>query len=188
MINWLLHPIQRIVRVLSFQTLHDVKTSLGRIELRQVKELTSDCINDYEFKVFSQFGEDGIIQYLLSKVDIKNKTFVEFGVENYTESNTRFLLVNDYWAGLAIDSSEKNINYIKSDPIYHKHTLTAKKAFITRKNIDSLIADEFESKEIGLLSVDSEDFALPSFVCPSKMEMTEIIKEGLIAHAAEVLE
>ena len=32
------------------------------------------------FKVFSQCDEDGIIQYLISKIPIKNKTFVEFGV------------------------------------------------------------------------------------------------------------
>ena len=36
--------------------------------------------------------------------------------------------------------------------------------------------------------VDGEDFALPTFVCPSKVEMTEIIRQGLKDHAAEVLE
>src|SRR5436309_10886871 len=48
---------------------------------------------DAEFKVFSQFGEDGIIQYLLSRVDTPDRTFVEIGVEDYGEANTRFLLV-----------------------------------------------------------------------------------------------
>ena len=28
-------------------------------------------INDYEFKVFSQFGEDGIINFLIEKLKIK---------------------------------------------------------------------------------------------------------------------
>lgn len=39
----------------------------------------------------------------------------------------------------------------------------------------------------GLLEVDSEDFALSTFVCPSKMEMTEIIKSGLKIYAEQHL-
>ncbi|MGA8165504.1 MAG: Na(+)-translocating NADH-quinone reductase subunit A [Waddliaceae bacterium] len=55
--------------------------------------------------------------------------------------------------------------------------------------VKSLIAEDYDLAEaLGLLEVDSEDFALPAFVCPSKMEMIEIVKQGLKAHAAEVLE
>ena len=54
-------------------------------------------IKEAEFKVFSQWGDDGIIQYLTSKIEISKKIFIEFGVENYTESNTRFLLINNNW-------------------------------------------------------------------------------------------
>ena len=81
-------------------------------------------IPNVEFKVFSQFGEDGVIQYLINNIDIDNKTFIEFGVENYTESNTRFLLLNDNWKGLVIDSNKEYIDFIKSDSIYWKHELT----------------------------------------------------------------
>lgn len=44
----------------------------------------------------------------------------------------------------------------------------------------AVMAEDFDLAEaLGLLEVDSEDFALPTFVCPSKMEMTDIIKKGL---------
>src|SRR6202140_4386276 len=52
------------------------------------------------FKVFSQWDEDGIIQYLINKIPIENRTFIEFGGENYEESTTRFLLLNNHWQGL----------------------------------------------------------------------------------------
>ena len=94
-----------------------IQEALGRIELRQIVESTRD-INESEFRVFSQWGEDGIIQYLLRHVKIPRKIFVEFGVENYVESNTRFLITNDYWSGLVIDGSEENVSYIKNDVIY----------------------------------------------------------------------
>lgn len=48
----------------------------------------------------------------------------------------------------------------------------------------AVMAEDFELAEtLGLLEVDSEDFALPTFVCPSKMEMTDIIKKGLKQYA-----
>ncbi len=76
---------------------------------------------DAEFKVFSQWGEDGIIQYLISKIPIPNKLFVEFGVENYSEANTRFLLVNNNWSGLVMDSNQDNINQIKRLDLYWRY-------------------------------------------------------------------
>jgi hypothetical protein len=53
-------------------------------------------------RVFSQFGDDGIIQYIISRLDLPNaeRRFVEFGVENYREANTHFLLLNDNWSVL----------------------------------------------------------------------------------------
>src|ERR1044072_2369753 len=74
------------------QRLHYVQEALGRIEGRQLSNINSDNLNDYEFRVFSQWGEDGIIQHLIRSIDIPTKYFVEFGVQDYRESNTRFLL------------------------------------------------------------------------------------------------
>ena len=48
-----------------------------------------------EFSAFSQWGDDGIIQYLIHLLDIKEQSFIEFGVGNYLEANTRFLLMNN---------------------------------------------------------------------------------------------
>lgn len=55
--------------------------------------------------------------------------------------------------------------------------------------VKAVMAEDFDLAEtLGLLEVDSEDFALPTFVCPSKMEMTAIIQRGLKQYAAEVLQ
>jgi hypothetical protein len=104
--------------------------------------------------VFSQFGDDGIIQYLINHLPIKNKTFIEFGVENYKESNTRFLLVNNYWSGFVIDGSADNVNQIKKDKTYCYYDLRAKCNFITRENINELMLESGFNSEIGLLSID----------------------------------
>jgi len=111
-------------------------------------------IHDAEFKVFSQWGDDGIIQYLINYLNLPNTTFVEFGVEDYKESNTRFLLMNNNWSGLVLDGSSANINAIKNSAVYWKYDLQATHAFITVKNINTLISDAGFSGEIGLLHID----------------------------------
>src|SRR5437763_17152668 len=85
-------------------------------------------LREAEFKVFSHFGDDGIIQYLIHRLAPLPDSFVEFGVENYRESNTRFLLLNNNWRGLVMDSDAASIDHIQHDEIYWRHTLTARRA------------------------------------------------------------
>lgn len=131
-----------------------MQEALGRIEGRQLRDIPAADIHGSEFRVFSQWGEDGILQHLLRNVAVSRNIFVEFGVQNYTESNTRYLLVNNNWAGLVIDGSSENIDYIKRDEIYWRYNLKAECAFITKDNINDLIRRNGVSGEIGLLSVD----------------------------------
>jgi len=134
--------------------LQKIQQALGRIESRQLDIHSSNDFQKYEYQVYSQWGEDGLIQHLISKIVIDNPIFVEFGVERYTESNTRFLLINNNWSGLVIDGSDKNIQHIKNDPIYWKHNLKAECAFIDKDNINSLIQKNGISGDIGILSID----------------------------------
>jgi len=130
-----------------------MQEALGRIESRQVSVMASTPTKA-EFRVFSQWGEDGIIQYLIDRVPIERQIFVEFGVENYVESNTRFLLTNNHWSGLVIDGSQHNIDYIKRDVIYWAANLKALCEFITKDNINSLLRRNGIVGDIGILSID----------------------------------
>jgi len=107
-----------------------------------------------EFKVFSQWGDDGIIQFLVHYLEIQPQTFVEFGVENYREANTRFLLLNNNWRGLVLDGAEKNVAQIRQDRIYWQHDLQAQAAFVTAENINELLKTNGFEGELGLLHID----------------------------------
>ena len=131
-----------------------VQEALGRVENRQLAALNLPGIRANEFRVFSQWGEDGIIQHLVRELGLGRDVFIEFGVQNYLESSTRFLLCNDNWAGLVIDGSEEHIQFIKSDPIYWRYNIKAECSFITAENINGIISRNGISGEIGLLSVD----------------------------------
>ena len=134
--------------------LDEIKFQNGSILLEQSYRKNSSNILDHEFKVYSQWGEDGIISYLINNLDLKNNFFIEFGVENYLESNTRFLLKKFNWSGLIMDSSPKNIEYIKKDGIYWKHDITALCKFISINNINEIFLENLVDKNIGLLSID----------------------------------
>jgi len=112
------------------------------------------CLDRAEFCAFSQWGEDGIIDWLIERLPEIPNSFVEFGVENYRESNTRLLLQLRNWRGLVMDGSSANIRDIQSQDIYWRYGLTAKCAFIDKDNINDLLVEEGFRGQIGLLSVD----------------------------------
>jgi hypothetical protein len=145
--------IKSLERVVTYES--DIqKMLLGKILIeKMLSKGVLDNIQESEFKVFSQWGDDGIIQYIINNIDIPNKTFVEFGVENYTEANTRFLLTNNNWSGLIIDSSKEAMEQVRDSGLYPRYDLTAIQAFVDTENINDLIATRFKG-EIGLLHID----------------------------------
>jgi hypothetical protein len=150
--------IKRIYRKIYAKLNFDVQKNLilnaAILANENNKKEIIDNFDEVEFQVFSQRGEDGILQFIINRISIPNKIFIEFGVEDYTESNTRYLLVAKNWSGLVIDGSKSNINYIKEDFIYWKYDIRAVASFITTENINDLIENYTTEKDIGLLSID----------------------------------
>lgn len=137
--------------------LSDMMVLQGRaLAIANQQRTNIKSLHDVEFKVFSQFGEDGIIQYLIKETNISEEesVFIEFGVESYLESNTRFLLINNNWRGLVFDGSERNLESIKRQDFYWRNDLTAVHAWIDCDNINQLINNAGFSGDIGLLSID----------------------------------
>ncbi len=126
---------------------------MGKLLTNQQALINSDNIQDYEFKVFSQFGDDGIIQHLIRQVPIKNQTFIEFGVGDYSESNTKFLLWNNNWSGYVLDGSAKNIARLRASRWLWLYDLRSEARFIDKNNINGLLK-KANFKDVGLLHID----------------------------------
>ncbi len=137
---------RRMTDAMMLQAKAEVRYVQGLGELKNLWES--------EFKVFSQRGEDGIIQYLIHKLGVREKRFVEFGVENYRESNTRFLLMNDRWQGLVLDGSEEHMNTLRRDGLPWIYDLRYETAFITKDNINDLLKKHHFDGPVGILSID----------------------------------
>ena len=113
-------------------------------------------LQDVEFRVSSQWGQDGIIDWLIERAQIPpaKQAFIEFGVENFRQSNTRFLLQNRNWRGLIMDGDTAVVKAVESDNLAWRYDLTTRAAFITRANVNDLISGAGFRGEIGLLSID----------------------------------
>jgi hypothetical protein len=123
--------------------------------LQNIPSKSPPYLNGFSYKVYSQHGEDGIINEIFNRIGITNKVFVEFGVQDGLESNGHFLLFNG-WRGLWIDGNKEYFKKLKeyfSEPLSSKQ-LTAVNAFITAENINDLIGQNGFNGEIDLLSID----------------------------------
>ena len=123
--------------------------SLKNKNLKKIKDLS-----EVEFQVYSQWGEDGIIDWLVNKSPDIPKSFLEIGTENYKESNTRFLLINKNWDGFIIEADKSSVKDIKSQRIYWRHNLTIENTFISQNNINTIIKKNNIPRKLGLLSLD----------------------------------
>lgn len=137
--------------------LDKLQTAIGTLEARRPNLKNQSYIGplgEHEFSAFSQWGEDGIIAWLVRTVDVGRKVFVEFGVGDYSEANTRFLAEHDNWTGLLLDASRKNVERIRSSEVCWRQNLRAIPAWVTRDNINRLLSENGFNGDIGLLSID----------------------------------
>ena len=120
----------------------------------QKKTLFVKDLSKVEFSVFSQWGDDGIINWLTNNIPIKNKIFIEIGTEDYKESNTRFLLKFKNWSGHLIEANDSHVKNIFNQSIVWKHDLKIHNHKIQKENINKIFKNFKLPKEIGLLSLD----------------------------------
>jgi hypothetical protein len=111
-------------------------------------------LSDSGFGVFAQTDEDGILSWMIDRLGVRNESFIEFGVHDYRESNTRYLLQTRAWRGLVIDGDPANIAAIRADEVAYMRDLETVAAFITRENINELIERAGFKDRVGILSVD----------------------------------
>lgn len=69
------------------------------------RSVVADKPQSWEFSGFSQNGEDGIIEYLISGLVNPNRYFIEIGSGNGLENNTSYLAHIKKYAGLQIEGN-----------------------------------------------------------------------------------
>lgn len=112
-----------------------------------------DSINRYEKRIFSQNGEDGIVEELFSRIGTTNRFFVEFGVETGEECMSRNLACVHNWSGILLEGHPLKHLYLQQNYAAYPQVATHQ-AFITMENIEALFARLQVPPEFDLLTID----------------------------------
>ena len=119
---------------------------------KQYKNLKN--LSDAEYKAFSQNGEDGIIDYLLHQLNINEPKFVEIGIGDYRESNTRLLFEIRNVNGLVIDAINDLKNKVLKNIKLWRNSLTVVEKKIDSSNINETLKLYNFDEKLDLFSLD----------------------------------
>ena len=121
-----------------------VRGVIPRLTLRRHlrRGLPLDDLTRYERRVYSQNGEDGILDAIFAKIGAGTRRFVEFGVEDGDECITRYLAECRGWSGLLMDGGY-------DDPRRNLH-----RERITAENVVALFHKYGVPPAFDLLSID----------------------------------
>lgn len=119
-------------------------------------------------KMYAQFGEEAIFDYIFKHIGTTTKYIVDFGAGTLNSglSNSRYLIESG-WTGLLMDGNPAEENEI------------IKKEFITAENIVSLFDKYNVPKEFDMLSIDIDgnDFWVLKSILKSEYSPRVIINE-----------
>lgn len=121
----------------------------------------------FEKKIFSQHGEDGIIEFIVSHLKNPRKTFLEIGYGDGRENNSLNLSKNHGWSGVGIDARPQAV-----DPPAGVRLINT---FVDISSIDDILTISGKSLDFYSVDIDSIDYWLtiglldkgldPAFVC-----------------------
>ena len=111
-------------------------------------------LSEAEYKAFSQNGEDGIIDYLLNQLNINEPKFVEIGIGDYRESNTRLLFEIRNVNGLVVDAIDDLKNKVLKNIKLWRNNLTVLEKKVDSSNINEILKLNNFNENLDLFSLD----------------------------------
>jgi len=160
-----------------------INQSISRASAGNVRILDSARPLTWEFSGFSQNGEDGIIDYLCSKLTETNKYFIEIGCSNGIENNTAFLAFVKKYSGLWIDGDQEEIKKAqKVLPFY----VRISQLFVNQSNLKQLDALAlFKNPDVLSLDIDGNDYYILKLLLENGYKPKIIIVEYNSAYGPE---
>lgn len=160
----------------------------GRIQKGLVRLISGDPLTGHQVQPEDFLGyEDSVFCVIAENTRREFMHFFRLGADKYTYSGT-------YLSG-HLDNHQSQYDFTTSLHGEHRPFIDSSMSdevmplnISTMHLVKAIMAEDYDlAAKLGLLEVDSEDFALPSFVCPSKIEMMDIIKKGLHRYATDML-
>ncbi len=112
-------------------------------------------LSDYAYNVYSQFGEDGIIEKVFEILGPLSRACIEVGAwDGFYYSNTANLWTKG-WKGILIEADEnKYLSLVANVKNYNCHCIKAFVGYEKHNTLENILKKEGISEDIDFLSID----------------------------------
>lgn len=134
----------------------NVSDLLFKINLTNGRYADPLNLTRFDSRVYSQFGQDGWIAKIFNRIGTTNRFFIEIGIEDGTECNSR-LLLEQGWTGVWIDGGSK-VPRAKENFLTFivQGNLQIVEQFVTIENVNDILDAAGVPTDIDFLSVDTD--------------------------------
>ena len=119
-------------------------------------------INTFEFSVYSQNGEDGVILSLLSKIGVDAHYIIEIGTGDGRECNSANLTLNFGWRGCLFEANDESANsarsYFAACLGENSDRVRVFNAIVSPENINQLLSNAEVPTHADILSIDIDSY------------------------------
>ena len=116
---------------------------------------------DAEVSVYSQWGEDGILDYLCDAVDLDRPKVLELGCGDFRECNSRFLAEYRSAGVTMVDGRGDLVKSVRALPAFVRTTLDPRPEWITPDTVGGLVGSAREVHgrlDVLSLDIDGNDY------------------------------
>jgi len=119
------------------------------------KMISAKKLSDYAYNIYSQFGEDGIIERIFKILGSSSKVCIEFGAwDGFYLSNTANLWTNG-WKGILIEADKvKYISLVENVKKYDCHCINTFVSYEEPNTLENILKREGISGDVNFLSID----------------------------------
>lgn len=126
----------------------------------QIRKIDPCLPLSWEFSGFSQHGEDGIIDYLCSRMSEKNYFFLEIGAADCLQNCSAWLAYARRYAGVMIEGNPAlaGVGRLALREL-KAHNVELVTSFVTQENIDRLMKMcPYQDPDVFILDIDGIDY------------------------------
>jgi hypothetical protein len=116
---------------------------------------------DAEVKVYSQWGEDGILDYICGAIGVSKPNVIEIGAGNFIECNSRFLAESRNANIIAVDGRNDLKENVENSSVFWKSQIIPLVDWVTPDKINSIILlgeEKFGKIDIFSIDLDGNDY------------------------------
>jgi hypothetical protein len=150
-----LRAIGRTMMNIASASLHIEQNAFHQALLRDERYADPKRLARFERQVFSQNGEDGVIQEIFQRIGTQDRFFVEVGVGNGLECNSAYLLRRG-WRGAWIDGDRQALSDAANEfkEVIDGGRLRIVPQAVSGRNIAAVLRQASVPDEFDLLSLD----------------------------------